>query len=93
MIEVLDPRGEVERSEVARPAYPESLDGLRIGVIENTKHNAAQLIGGVVLRLAGELGSVRGPLLRKDFSSVGASTELLDLAASECDLVLAGTAD
>lgn len=93
MTEVLDPRGEVEPSDVARPVYPTSLGGLRIGVIENTKHNAAQLIGGVVRGLAGDVGSVPGPLLRKDFSSVGAGPELLDQAVSQCDLVLAGTAD
>lgn len=93
MIEVLDPRGEIERIVVPRPAYPGDLRGLRIGAIENTKHNAALLITGVIEHLATEYGAVNAGVLRKDFSSVGATPDMLDQVARDADLVLLGTAD
>lgn len=93
MIEVFDPRGEIEKIVVQRPAYPGDLKGLRIGAIENTKHNAALLISGIIEHLAAEYGAVDAGVLRKDFSSVGATPEMLDETARDCDLVLLGTAD
>ena len=93
MIEVFDPRGEIEPIVVRRPAYPAELRGLRVGAIENTKHNAGFLISGVIKHLAAEHGVIDVDVLRKDFSSVGASVEMLDQTARDCDLVILGTAD
>jgi hypothetical protein len=93
MIEVFDPRGEIEPIVVPRPAYPADLRGLRVGAIENTKHNAGFLISGVIKHLAAEHGVIDAGVLRKDFSSVGASVEMLDQTARDCDLVILGTAD
>jgi hypothetical protein len=93
MIEVFDPRGDIEPIVVERPNYPAELRGLRVGAIENTKHNAGFLISGVIKHLAAEHGIVDAGVLRKDFSSVGATAEMLDQAARDCDLVLLGTAD
>ncbi|HEX5404580.1 MAG TPA: hypothetical protein VFX16_20010 [Pseudonocardiaceae bacterium] len=93
MIEVFDPRGEIEPIVVARPAYPADLRGLRVGAIENTKHNAGFLISGIIRHLAAEHGMVDTGVRRKDFSSVGATVEMLDETARDCDLVLLGTAD
>ena len=93
MIEVFDPRGEIEPIVVQRPAYPADLRGLSVGAIENTKHNAGFLISGVIKHLAAEHGVIDVGVLRKDFSSVGASVEMLDQTARDCDLVILGTAD
>ena len=93
MIEVFDPRGETEPIVVERPGYPGDLRGLRIGAIENTKHNAGLLISGIIEHLVTEYGAVGTGVLRKDFSSVGATADMLDQAARDCDLVLLGTAD
>jgi hypothetical protein len=93
VIEVFDPRGEIEPIVVQRPDYPAGLRGLRVGAIENTKHNAGFLISGIIRHLAAEHGAVDAGVLRKDFSSVGASADMLDRTARDCDLVILGTAD
>ncbi|HEY3748752.1 MAG TPA: hypothetical protein VGL80_06105 [Pseudonocardiaceae bacterium] len=93
MIEVFDPRGEIEPIVVRRPACPAELRGLRVGAIENTKHNAGFLISGVIEHLVAEYDMVDAGVRRKDFSSVGATADMLDQAARDCDLVLLGTAD
>lgn len=93
MILVLSPLGEIAHEHVQQPAYPESLTGLRVHALENTKHNAAALLTHLLDRLSDESGVVSGVVHRKDFSSVPADVEMLDQLGADADLVLVGTAD
>ncbi len=56
MLDILDPTIATARDPIAYVPRPQSLMGLRIGVVENTKKNAA----AVLLKLAEKLASVHG---------------------------------
>ena len=43
-VQILDPTTEVSNRSINYAARPESLAGLRIGLIDNTKHNSDQLL-------------------------------------------------
>ncbi|MQA17671.1 MAG: hypothetical protein GEV09_27420 [Pseudonocardiaceae bacterium] len=92
MVHVLNPVGQIERFEVARPSYPTDLQGVRVNALENTKHNAGALLAHLLERLGGA-GAIVGALHRKDFSSVPADPEIIDALSVQADLVLVGTAD
>src|SRR5438874_12387052 len=49
-----DPRGVVETTPLALAARVCALDGLRLGVLDNTKWNASRLLRKTVAKLQGE---------------------------------------
>ena len=90
---VYDPRGTVSAEPRALAPRPASLDGLRLGVLDNTKWNASKLLRGVVSELQAGLtfGAVR--VYAKSSFSRPASSELLDRIASETDAVVTAIGD
>ena len=88
---VLDPTADVY-GEAADPLAPRltSLSGKRLGLLWNGKAN-----GDIALRRTAELIVERVPDLDVRFysGSLPCPPELLELAAAECDVVLACTAD
>jgi hypothetical protein len=83
------PHGEV------KPLAPrhQVLQGKRIGILDNTKSNADVLM----LRLAGMLQEAHGVAeiihRRKAHAAIGATEDLLDEMAAQCDMVLLGSGD
>ena len=70
-----------------------SAQGLRLGVLDNSKGNADHLLNMIVegVRKAVPLDSVT--LARKPFVSMGAPAEMLDKLAQEADIVISAMAD
>jgi hypothetical protein len=72
---------------------PKSLAGLRIGLVDNTKHNSDQLL----LRIAALLESKHGAkahIIRKKKSAGSApSEEMVKEYKEACDFVVAGVGD
>ena len=93
MIHVYDPRGVVgaESKEIA--ARIRSLDGLRLGILDNTKWNANKLLRGVRERLAQKHGFSTVNYYRKQSFSLNAAPELIDEIAANNDIVLTAIAD
>jgi hypothetical protein len=92
-IEVLSPVPPFKA--MARPLTPrpERLEGLRIGFLDNTKHNA-----GLLFRRLGEILQERygvGEVVhrRKSASSLPAPPAMISDLVHNCDLVVAGSAD
>jgi hypothetical protein len=90
---VYDPRGVVETAPLALAPRVKNLDGLRLGLLDNTKWNANKLLRGVRDRLASRhaLGAVN--YYRKESFAVAAAPGLIDRIAAENDIVLTAIGD
>ena len=90
---VYDPRGVVGAEKRAIAARVRSLDGLRLGILDNTKWNANKLLRGVRDRLAQKhaLGAVN--YYRKESFAAAAAPELLAEIAATNDIVLTAIGD
>ncbi len=72
---------------------PRSLDGLRLGLVDNTKFNSDVLLLKVAERLHQRYGMSTVHLDRKTSSGHSLSDEALELFEQQADLVLAGVGD
>jgi hypothetical protein len=92
-VPVYDPRGVVDATPQAIAPRVKKLEGMRLGLLDNTKWNANKLLRGVRDRLASKhaLGAVN--YYRKESFSLAASPELLATIASENDIVLTAIGD
>jgi hypothetical protein len=90
---VYDPRGVVGTDAKARSARIGSLDGLRLGVLDNTKWNANKLLRQVRddLQTAHRFKSVN--YYRKESFSRFADPKLIEQIRAENDIVLTAIGD
>ena len=80
---VYDPRGVVEATPMMMAPRVTKLDGLRLGLLDNTKWNANKLLRGVRDRLAGKHAFSAVNYYRKEGFSLAAAPELVaEIAAS-----------
>jgi hypothetical protein len=90
---VYDPRGVVEAEAVPIAARVSSLDGLRLGVLDNTKWNGNRLLRGVTERLSDSHDFAAVKQYAKESFSKNALPELVDQIAAENDIVLTAIGD
>ena len=90
---VYDPSGVVETEPVTTAPRAKKLDGLRLGLLDNTKWNANKLLRGVRDRLARKhtFGAVN--YYRKESFSLAATPELLAEIAANNDVVITAIGD
>jgi hypothetical protein len=90
---VYDPRGVVGAEQKAIAARVTSLEGLRLGILDNTKWNANKLLRLLRDRLqaAHPLAEVR--YYRKESFSKFAAPELIETIRRENDIVLTAIGD
>ena len=88
-----DPRGVVETEPLALSARAGGLDGLRLGVLDNTKWNANRLLRKTVARLQGEFSLAAVNYYRKESFSKEADPALIAAIAAENDIVLTAIGD
>ena len=90
---VFDPRGRVETEHVAPASRVAALDGLRLGILDNTKWNAGRLLRKTA-SLLGEhhqFGAIN--YYRKESFSKAADPALVEKIAAENDIVLTAIGD
>jgi len=92
-LEILDPTVETPKTVIAFVPRPDSLQGKRIGLIENTKFNSDRLLLKIGEILKAEYGAGETRLFRKHNSSVPAHRELIDELTAACDVMVAGIGD
>ncbi len=90
---VYDPRGVVEAEAVAISARVAALDGLRLGVLDNTKWNANRLLRRVVAQLSAAHDFAAVNRYAKESFSKNALPELVDQIVAENDIVLTAIGD
>ena len=90
---VYDPRGTVTAEPRALAPRLESLAGIRLGILDNTKWNASKLLRDTVAQLRCDVnfGEVRH--YAKESFSRTANPELLDRIARETDAVITAIGD
>jgi hypothetical protein len=92
-IPVYDPRGVVETTPMPTAPRVKKLEGLRIGLLDNTKWNANKLLRGVRDRLAAKHAFSAVNYYRKEgFSSSAASALIAEIAARN-DVVITAIGD
>ena len=92
-VPVYDPRGVVDAAPLATSPRVKKLEGLRLGLPDNTKWNANKLLRGVRDRLARKHAFGAVNYYRKESFAVAASPELINRIAAENDIVLTAIGD
>jgi len=92
-IPVYDPRGIVETAPVAMSPRVKKLEGLRLGLLDNTKWNANKLLRGVRDRLVQKHAFGAVNYYRKESFSLAAAPELLAEIAANNDIVVTAIGD
>lgn len=90
---VFDPRGVVEAPFVALAPRVRDLDGLRLGVLDNTKWNAGRLLRKTAALLGGQTQLAAVNYYRKESFSKDAEPALLAQIAAANDIVLTAIGD
>jgi len=90
---LFDPRGRVESAETPIAPRPARLDGLRLGILDNSKWNANKLLRGASAALGKTIGFSAVNYYVKHSFSKDAAPELIARIAAECDLVLTAIGD
>ncbi|UOR01800.1 hypothetical protein MUN77_00280 [Leucobacter allii] len=93
---ILDPTGRARRAphgaDAPRPRLS-SLQGARIGLLDNTKHNAGLFLERVAARLRADYGAEVALVEVKRNFSVPLEQEVIDRFAERCDAVIGGVGD
>lgn len=90
---VYDPRGVVEARPQALAPRPKALDGLRLGVLDNTKWNANKLLRRCVDLLKKDIIFAAVNSYKKESFSRNAALELIQEIAGQNDIVLTAIGD
>jgi len=90
---VFDPRGRVETRRTAPAPRVAALDGLRLGILDNTKWNAGRLLRKTASRLAERYGFAAVAYYRKESFSKAAEPALIAAIAADNDIVLTAIGD
>jgi hypothetical protein len=88
-----DPRGVVETEPLALAPRAGGLDGLRLGVLDNTKWNANRLLRKTVGKLQEEFSFAVVNHYRKESFSKDADVALIQTIATDNDIVLTAIGD
>ena len=92
-LEILDPTVEARKQPLTFVARPDSLQGKRIGLVENTKFNSDKLLAKIGEILKSEYGAAETRMWRKHNAGVPAHAEIIEEAKRGVDVVVAGIGD
>jgi hypothetical protein len=92
-VQIYDPTTEVRGRRIAYAPRPKSLEGVRIGLVDNTKHNSDQLLLRIAGLLEREHGAKAHVIRRKKSSGAAPHEEIVEEYKAGCDVVIAGVGD
>lgn len=92
-MQIFDPTTEAKGRHIAYAPRPKSLAGLRIGLVDNSKHNSDQLLVRIAGLLERDYGAKAHVMRRKRSAGVPPSPEIIDEFKAGCDVVVAGVGD
>ncbi len=93
MMELLDPTAEALAQTMTYVPRPTSLQGMRVGLIENSKFNSDRLLQKIGDLLKSEYGAAKTRMWRKQNASVPAHDEIIAELRKSCDVMVAGIGD
>ena len=88
-----NPRGVVETELLTLSPRAGSLDGLRLGVLDNTKWNANRLLRKISTKLQDEFSFAAVNYYRKESFSKDADPALIETIAANNDIALTAIGD
>lgn len=90
---LVDPTGRVDVRKRAAEVRGRLAPGQALGLLDNGKRNARQLLEALAREMGGVAASDEVVLRTKPSSSLPASEEILEELAARCRVVLAGVGD
>ena len=92
-VQILDPTTEVNPRRIAYAPRPGTLEGLTIGLVDNTKHNSDAILLRVAKILEDKHGAKAHLIKRKKSSGAAPHDEIVDEYKASCDVIVAGVGD
>jgi hypothetical protein len=92
-VQLYDPTSSGAERQLSRAAALASLEGTTIGILENGKLNAVEMLNEVADLFVKRHGCVIGPVYSKSNASAPAPSETLVQAAGEVDFLITGLGD
>lgn len=92
-IQILDPTTEASSRRINYAARPESLAGLTVGLVDNTKHNADQILLRIAAILEKEHGAKTHIIRKKKSAGAAPHAEIVEEYKGACDIIVAGVGD
>jgi hypothetical protein len=92
-VSYLSPVGPARKAHVDRAPRLATLEGVTIGVIENSKPNADRLFAGVCSWLGETYGAQVVRYYQKPSAAIPATSDWYETLSKEVQIVLAGTGD
>ena len=93
MITIVDPAAEIETESRSIAPRLKSLQGARIGIIDNTKHMANRFLDATKALLETQYHVSGFEYYRKFSASVPTPPEVIERMAKSCDAIVHGVAD
>jgi hypothetical protein len=90
---VFDPRGRVDAQRTPPAPRVAALDGLRLGILDNTKWNAGRLLRKTAALLGERHGFAAVNYYRKESFSKAADPALIAAIAANNDIILTAIGD
>jgi hypothetical protein len=88
-----DPTTEISGRRINYAPRPKSLHGLRVGLIDNTKHNSDELLMRIAGILEKEHGTKSHVIRQKKSSGSAPHAEIIEEYKANCDVIVAGVGD
>ncbi len=90
---ICSPEAQLQPSKVTAVARPKSLQGLRIGFLDNTKPPADRVMEHLDRRLRESFPGVQSHYVSKNAASMPATPAMLQSLQDNCDVVITGFGD
>ena len=92
-IQIYDPTTETGTRRIAYASRPGTLEGLTVGLIDNTKHNSDQLLLRIANILEEKHGTKAHIIRKKKSAGAAPHTEIVEEYKANCDVIVAGVGD
>ena len=92
-IQIYDPTTETTGRRIAFAPRPKSLEGLRIGLVDNTKHNSDQLLLRIASLLERDHGAKAHIIRKKKSAGAAPHAEIIEELKANADVIVAGIGD
>ena len=92
-IQFYDPTTEVSARQINFVRRPQSLQGLRVGLVDNTKHNSDALLLRIAKILEEKHGAKSHVIRKKKSSGAAPHAEILEELKASSDVIVAGVGD
>ena len=92
-LQVYDPTTEFTGRQIDYAPRPRSLEGLRVGLVDNTKRNSDQLLLRIASILERDHGARTHVIRKKKAASVAPHEEMVEYLKANCDVLVAGVGD